>query len=68
MAHAKLPEAEKKKSFSARSIIKLKNKQKIAVGHKYEVTMVRQGNGLLESLEGTAKKQRFDVIGNRELP
>lgn len=28
--------------------------------------MVRQGNGLLGSLEGTAKKHRFDVIGNRE--
>lgn len=63
MAHARLQ--KQKDSFSA-STVKLKNKQERVVGNKYEVTGVKQGNSLLESLRGTVKKHRFDVIGNRK--
>lgn len=62
MAHAKLQ--KQKEPFSA-STVELKHKQERVVGYKCEVTVVRWGNSLLESLEGTAKKHRFDVIGNR---
>lgn len=64
MAHVNLQ--KQKDSFSA-STVKLKNKQERAVGYRYEVTVVKGGNSLLESLGGTTKKHRFDVIGNREL-
>lgn len=66
VAHAKLPEAEKK-SFSARSTVNLKKKQT----EKSCWVQIRSdngeiGDGLLESLEGIAKKHRFDVMDNGE--
>ena len=65
MAHAKLQ--KQKESFSATNFVKLKNKQKRVVGCKSEVTMVRRGDGLLESLEGTAKKPQIGCDRNGSL-